>query len=311
MTPRHSVFFGDVAQDKYYEAPHFPSKGDKVIVRELPSQFGGSLANAASIYAQLGSPTSFISQLNSGALTQELLAQLRAQGVCTEHIIFDEAVPDSYCIVLISGDDHVVLIPTLGITHSEISEAAFEHIATAEFFVTTLTDARPIRMGELAAAAVLEALRKRGAQIVMDLDVYNQENHRAGLIQHCDFLFLNAIGAARLVESGEVIDGLVHGGATAVIVTRGNDGCDIHSVAGTISVPAVPTLVVDVTGAGDTFTSAFLHQYSQSGDLKDAAEFANSAASLAVAKVGARGGLATRAEVEKIQNRHYRPPVAS
>jgi ribokinase len=69
-----SVFFGDVALDSYYAAPHFPAAGDKIIVEALPAQFGGMVANAAAIYAHYGMPTSFMSQLNSGPLTRKLLA---------------------------------------------------------------------------------------------------------------------------------------------------------------------------------------------------------------------------------------------
>lgn len=295
---RHSVFFGDVAQDEYYLAPHFPQAGDKVIVHALEPEFGGSVANAASIFAHYGMPTSFIGQLNSGALTQRLLAQLREQGLDTRFVIFDEDVPDSHCIVLISGEQHIVLIPTLGITRTEISAETFEHMAEAEFVVTTLTDAKPFRMGELGAHEVLAALRARGAKIVVDLDVYNEENHGTGLIEDCDIVFMNAIGAARFADTGGSIAALLDGGATAVIVTRDSDGCELHTADGVFAVPGMPVEVVDVTGAGDTFTSSFLYAYSTGGDLVAAAEFANAAAALAVGKVGARAGMTTREDVE-------------
>lgn len=308
MTRRHAVFFGDVAEDEYYVAPYFPSAGDKVIVHELERQFGGSVANAACIYAGYGMPTSFISQLNSGALTQRLLAQLREQDVDTAHVIFDETVPDSHCIVLLSGEQHIVLIPTLGITRSDIDDDAFERMATAEFLVTTLTDAKPFRRGKQTAAEVLEALRARGTKIVVDLDVYNPENHDSHLLEHCDILFVNALGAQRLRESGTSIDALIAGGATAVIVTRDSEGCVLHSAEGTHVVPGIPVEVVDVTGAGDTFTSSFLFAYSTGGDLREAAEFANAAATRAVTRTGARAGRATAEEVHAFRHSVHRNP---
>jgi len=48
--------------------------------------------------------------------------------------------------------------------------------------------------------------------------------------------------------------------------------------------------VVDVTGAGDTFCSSFLYARSQGHDLTSAATFANAAAALCVAGLGARAG---------------------
>lgn len=290
---RYSVFFGDVAQDEYYVAPHFPAAGDKVIVEALPTQFGGMVANAAAVYAHYGMPTSFMSQLNPGPLTQTLLAQLRGLGLNTDHVIFDEEVPDSRCIVLLSGDQHVVIIPKLGITHTEIMPEAFEHIAGAEFLVTTLTDARPFRMGDLTAPEVLQALRDRGVKIVMDLDVYNLENHPSGLIEYCDILFMNSLGEHRFTESGNDIEACLAGGAIAVVVTRDSEGCELHTAEGVTVVPGLPVEVVDVTGAGDTFSSSFLYAYSATGNLHEAAEFANAAAALSLGKVGARGGMTT------------------
>ena len=295
---RHCVFFGDVAQDEYYLSQHFPQAGDKVIVQALEPEFGGSVANAASIFAHYGMPTSFIGQLNSGALTQKLLAQLREQGLDTRYVIFDEDVPDSHCIVLISGDQHIVIIPTLGITRTEITPETFEHMAEAEFVVTTLTDAKPFRMGPLGAHEVLAALRARGAKIVMDLDVYNEENHGTGLVEYCDIVFMNSIGAARFAATGGSIERLLANGATAVIVTKDSEGCELHTADGVVAVPGMPVEVVDVTGAGDTFTSSFLYALSSGLGAVGAAEFANAAAALAVGKVGARAGMTTREDVE-------------
>lgn len=301
MIRRHAVFFGDVAEDEYYSAPYFPEAGDKVIVRELDRQFGGSVANSACIYSGYGMPTSFISQLNSGQLTQRLLSQLREQGVDTTHVIFDESVPDSHCIVVLSKEQHIVLIPTLGITHSEITPRAFERMATAEFLVTTLTDAKPFRMGEAGAAQVLDALRARGVKVVVDLDVYNPENHGSELLDHCDILFMNSLGAQRLEESGVSISAFVHQGATALVITRDSAGCELHIADGEYHVPGIPVDVVDVTGAGDTFTSSFLFAFSETGDLLRAAEFANVAATRAVTRAGARAGRASREQVEAFQ----------
>ena len=298
-----SVFFGDVAQDEYYAASHFPTAGDKVIVEALPTQFGGMVANSAAIFAHYRRPTSFISQLNSGSLTQELLAQLRDVGLNTDYVIFDESVPDSQCIVLVSGDQHVVIIPKLGITHTEITPETFEHIADAEFLVTTLTDARPFRMGDRTAPEVLQAFRERGVKIVMDLDVYNLENHPSGLIEYCDILFMNSLGERRFTESGNDIEACLAGNAIAVIVTRDSDGCELHTAEGVTLVPGFSVEVVDVTGAGDTFSSSFLFAYSTTESLYEAAEFANAAAALSVGQVGARGGMTTQETVQAFMER--------
>lgn len=304
MNESYAVFFGDVAQDEYYQAPYFPIAGDKVIVKALDSQFGGMVANAAAIYAHYGCRTSFSSQLNSGPLTQKLLRQLRDLGLQTDHVIFDEDVPDSHCIIMLSGDQHIVLIPSLGITHTELTDAAWGHMLGAEFLFTTLTDAIPFRRGHLSAADALAELRRNGVLVVMDLDVYNPENHPSGLIEHCDVLFMNALGHQRFIDGGNDFSALLSAGATAIVVTLDSGGCDVYTAIGVERVDGHAVHVVDVTGAGDTFSSSFMFAYMSTRDVGESARFANAAAAMSVGHVGARGGMTTESDVRAFLARY-------
>lgn len=83
-----------------------------------------------------------------------------------------------------------------------------------------------------------------------------------------------------------------------VALTRGAQGARIY-LNGELCVesPAFPTRIVDPTGAGDTFTAAFLIRLYETGDPIQAARFANAAASLAIESVGA-ANMPTRAMVE-------------
>lgn len=77
----------------------------------------------------------------------------------------------------------------------------------------------------------------------------------------------------------------ITGECTGLIVTKGSNGAEaIHH---DIKLPAVPTEVVDVTGAGDTFLSSFVFQYlNTNGDLKSSIEFAIRASSKTVQHLG-------------------------
>ncbi len=86
--------------------------------------------------------------------------------------------------------------------------------------------------------------------------------------------------------------------APLVVLTRGEHGCAIYRKRERpLDVPAFPTQIVDPTGAGDTFATAFLIRYHETRDLVQAARFANAAASLAISSVGAEN-MPTRAQVE-------------
>lgn len=86
--------------------------------------------------------------------------------------------------------------------------------------------------------------------------------------------------------------------APVVIMTRGVDGCTIFQKNKLpVDVPAFPTNVVDLTGAGDSFAAGFLIRFHETGDLLQSARFGNATASLAIESEGAET-MPTRAQVE-------------
>jgi sugar/nucleoside kinase (ribokinase family) len=90
-----------------------------------------------------------------------------------------------------------------------------------------------------------------------------------------------------------------HGVGTAVI-KLGERGCYVKppAVAG-FFVDALPTSVVDTTGAGDSFVAGFLAGLLRKWDLSRCASFACAVAALNIRRVGATGGIPTFAEASR------------
>jgi sugar/nucleoside kinase (ribokinase family) len=83
-----------------------------------------------------------------------------------------------------------------------------------------------------------------------------------------------------------------------VSVTRGVHGAVLLDRQGASEVAAWPRPVVDATGAGDVFATAFLVRYHEAGDPLEAASFAACAASCVVEGIGA-STLGDRGEVRR------------
>jgi sugar/nucleoside kinase (ribokinase family) len=78
---------------------------------------------------------------------------------------------------------------------------------------------------------------------------------------------------------------IIHDMATVLkvlVVTKGDQGCDVYFKNKKTTFPAFTTKVVDTTGAGDTFSTAFLVYYFETRNLTKAAQYANVAASFCV-----------------------------
>lgn len=84
-----------------------------------------------------------------------------------------------------------------------------------------------------------------------------------------------------------------------LVVTKGEKGADIFSNNNKHTFPSFPSKLIDPTGAGDIFATAFLIRYFETKDISQAANFANAAASFCIEKTGIEG----IEDREKILNR--------
>lgn len=79
------------------------------------------------------------------------------------------------------------------------------------------------------------------------------------------------------------VEVLLDQGVERVWVRRGAAGSVLADADGMVQVPALPTTVVDVTGAGDAMLGAYCHALLQGADPVTAARLGHSAAALTVA----------------------------
>lgn len=300
MKHDYSFFIGDVALDEYYQAPYWPNIKEKVLVKTLEPQMGGSIANAACVYSRFNESVYFLSQLNSGKITQMLCDNLRDNGIDTRYILYDDSLPDSKCMIILAEDEHTLFIPTLGITHIEITPEILEAMCKAKYVYTTIVEIKPLRCGNLNAIDIIKKIRESGTKIVYDLDVALFEEGDEIFLQEMDIAFFNKVGfdAYRNGRSHEgVVSQLLNNGTEMVVITLAEEGCLVYTKEKHFHVQGISVDIVDVTGAGDTFCSSFIYALNKCHDLRLAANFANAAAARAVTVMGARGGVAAVQEI--------------
>jgi len=300
-------FIGDVAQDEYYTADRFPKIKEKIIVHELPPMMGGSIANAACVYAALGGRPYFMTALNRGHITKKLLASLNEYGINTEHMVFDDSIPDARCLVILAEDEHTVFIPTLGIKRIDISEKAFEMLKESDFVYTNFCEIAPVAYGDMKARDILKTLKENGTRVFCDADCGEMEEGYDELLRYMDVLFVNEMGEISLqnIYGSRWKEKLFEMGLSTVIVTRAGDGSDLYESNGNnYHVKGIQVPVADVTGAGDTFGAGFLYARTKSDDNRLCAEFANYMAARSVTGVGARYGSCAGADIRGFISEH-------
>ena len=300
MSADYAFFLGDIAMDEYYRAPHWPRHGTKVWVRAAGSHPGGMIANAAAVYAGYGERALFCWAMNNSATTDVLLADLASRGVDPAHVIRDDRLGDSRCLIVLAEGDHTVLTPETGLSRISLTDDALDTLRGATYLYTAIGDVRMVSHRGLDAGHVLDQARETGCRFVLDLDVADLRPGDDGLLRRVDIMFVNAIGFTRLSRGrpeAEVIAEQLGAGTGAIVVTRGSDGCHVYTADGRLAVPGLAVDVVDVTGAGDTFGASYVHALGRTGDHQLAAVFATAAAARAVRTVGARSGITSDDEV--------------
>jgi sugar/nucleoside kinase (ribokinase family) len=109
------------------------------------------------------------------------------------------------------------------------------------------------------------------------------------LCSAADIFSPNLVEAQSLVGSGapdELARRLADAGARIVTLRMGAEGSLVYSSGTVLYVPAVPTTVIDPTGAGNAYCGGFLAGYVQTGDVLTAARYGAVAASFLVEQVG-------------------------
>lgn len=286
------VFVGDVALDEYYQAPYWPKIKDKVDVVTLPAQYGGMIANACCVYNHLASGnTRFMGLLNRGAVSQMLIQNLNDQGIDTSLMLYDDALPDSKCLIFLAEGEHTIFIPEMPPVKMEISDSTLKELSEASYIYTTINTMLSASCGDLKGLALAKYLRSQGVKLVYDLDVDYLKADNDEAYKQSDIIFVNQTGRDSLAHGRseqQLAKDFLSYGAKLFVVTLAEQGVHIYSQNQMIHVPALSVEVKDVTGAGDTFCASFLYALQKGYDPKEAGEFATAAAALCIQSLGAR-----------------------
>ncbi|NVD43358.1 carbohydrate kinase family protein [Ensifer sp. HO-A22] len=294
-----AFFIGDVALDEYYTADRWPGRADKGMVRELPAEIGGSIANAAVVHAALGGDTQFISLLNDSPLSRRLIDDLRENGVAADHMLIDRTVAESRNLIFLIDGEHVVLTVEMGEQPMWLSPATLAALRQPGFLYTTLYRVRRLHAqtggGALKQADLVADLRRHDRRAIFDLDVGGCTSEDLPYLKGAAVVIFNQVGFRAAFGHDDLsrIAGWIRDHEIGWVVrTLAAEGAEAHNGETRLQAAGYPVDVVDVTGAGDTFGGALTWCLAQGQPFAEALDFSIAAASRSVTIHGPRGGKA-------------------
>lgn len=234
---------------------------------------GGSAANVVRGLAKFGHQCGFISKWGTDTTAEMLRADLKSGEVTL--IGTPSAQPTGRVLALVTPDGQRTMRTFLGAStdwHPDELDGAFFH-GCRLVHIEGYTLMHP---GFTERAMVLA--KQAGAQISFDLSSFEVTAlHKAAIIslisQYVDVLFANTDEIYTLTgRTPQLGCCLLKDLCSTVVVTMGASGCWVGNQGGMLQCPAEPVSPLDTTGAGDLFTSGFLHGLLSSRSLPECAQ---------------------------------------
>ncbi|MBQ8683116.1 MAG: carbohydrate kinase [Clostridia bacterium] len=273
-----ALSFGEIQWDIYPDARYI----------------GGAPFNFAAHLAKHGEEVYMLSAVGDDALGQEALTHLKKQNLHTDYVAIDSAKPSGNCTVSLDEQG----VPTFCIAR----DVAWDYL-TCRGVPSGMFDL--LYFGTLALRTQqnteeLLALIQRGGfrEIFADVNIrppfYSADSIRtvmekATIIKISDEelpVLLQEIGMTYTEEYASLCRGLVRQfpQINVLIITRGEKGACAYTAQDDrfYQTDAVKAVVVSTTGAGDSFSAAFIHTYLRGDTVQAALDYAAKVAAFVV-----------------------------
>ena len=268
---------GSINADLFYRVPHLPAPGETLAAHSLTQGLGGKGANMSVAAARAGAQTRHIGAV--GVDGRWAVDRMMEYGVDTRHIATLNG-PTGQAVITVddAGENAIILLP--GANHQIGKDAIRAALAEAAVGDTLL-----LQNETNAQAFAAELAKDLGLRVAYAAAPFSAAAVQA-VLPFLDFLILNEVEAEQLQQAlGLAPQDLK---VRHVVVTKGGDGSVLYDneERSRLNMPALPTDVVDTTGAGDTFTGYVLAAMDRGLPLPQSMQLATRAAALMVARHG-------------------------
>ncbi|MCL2451687.1 carbohydrate kinase family protein [Candidatus Saccharibacteria bacterium] len=279
-------------EDCFFEIP----LGAKVNVNHIDFSTGGGATNAATTFARAGEQAIFMGQIARDPAGATIAKSLDDEGIDTAGLAISYTHKTAYSVLLLApGGERTILTYRGASTHFLTSNFDLERIEKAFdwLYVTTLNGHFEI------LDKLFHDAKKRGARIAFNPGKGELADSKKllALLSDVDILLANREELSKCF-TGESLEELVRRAHNYCPVVVGTDG-----VAGAAAIDKTSfataglynpeSHVIDRTGAGDSFGSAFVLAYARGLGLKKALIYGGANSDAVVQKIGAKTGILT------------------
>lgn len=282
------------------KAGRLPVPGETVLGGTFYMNPGGKGANQAIAAARLGAEVTLISKIGYDLFGLQALEIYRSEKINTEFIFTDQKSPSGVALISVDsyGENSIIVAP--GASRSLLTEdidKAKSKLEEADIILMQLEV--PIETVEYAATIA----KSYGKKVILNPAPVSVLSNS---FLSCVHTILPNRIEAEMLSGIKVIDeesawraakAIGEKGIENVVITLGKDGAYVKEKEEYTMIPAKEVETIDTTGAGDVFCGAFSVYLSENHTLTESVEFANTAAALAVTRMGAQSAIPYKREI--------------
>ena len=294
------VVIGSTNTDMVIKTSHLPLPGETILGGEFLMNPGGKGANQAVAASRLGGDVAFISKTGNDIFGEQSVENLRREGVNTENIVVDPENPSGVALITVDSraENCIVVAPGSNMTlKPDDIDKAIKQIEMADIVLLQLEI--PIETVEYAAQIAFRnekrvilnpaPAQKLSDSILKTIYILTPNETEAEI--------LTGVKVTNTDTAKKAAQILLKKSVEIIIITMGANGAFVHTNSLSELIPAPEVKAVDTTAAGDTFNGALAVAVSEGFNIREAVQFANKAASIAVTRLGAQASTPYRSEV--------------
>ena len=267
-----------------------------LMLEETKEMSGGSVANTISCFSNFGGKAGYIGQVHNDRFGEVFISDMKAMGVDVKLPPSNIGSPTARSHVLITDDGQRTMQTYLGacteLSSNDIDSSVIRRaeIILLEGYLWDIPDCNEI------ANKVIKEKNRSSVRVALSLsDSFCVERHfeafRELTRDAVDIIFANEDEMMMLTRT-ETVENMIEASkklGNLSVITLGEKGSIVVNKSDVIHAEALKTSnVVDTTGAGDTYTAAFLFGLLSNKSIQECTEMASWAASQVIQQIGAR-----------------------
>jgi ribokinase len=300
------VVVGSSNTDMVVRVPRIPRAGETLLGGEFLTAAGGKGANQAVGAARSGGKVALIARVGRDVFGDQAVAGLRRDGIDVSCVFRDKLTPSGVALIFVAKDGENS-IAVAGGANEKLSPADVKRAARIIRSAALLVAQLETPLATVTAAVDVAA--KAGVPVILNpapaRPLPNSLLERISVLtpNETEAELLTGIKVTDAAGAAKACSKLRARGVRTVILTLGSRGAFLADANGQRLVPGFKVKAVDSTAAGDIFNGALAVALAEGETVFDAVRFANAAAALSVARMGAQPSAPIRADIEKFLRR--------